>query len=365
MSSINFNDLYKNNDNKILSYKHYFYYYFQNYSLISIIVILFLLLILLYFYKLLNKYNIIIISLLIIIFIVLYFINNYINRTKKCFLLSNEIIKNNNIKPIETKTYLLDKPFREFYVNSSHNSFIPCNQNLDISSLDSIKKVLLMGARSIELDIHEKNNKPVVAHGTKKNLTTTYLPFEDCIDIIVKYGFQTSDPLVLFIDIITKNDIVLKKISEIIKLKLGDRLLSKEFKIGNWQKQFIDEPIKNLLNKIIIVSTYGVRTNLRDIFDNVTDDKILKNSGYFVNIINSNNKIIDDNNNNNNNIMKRKYPYGDIWSHFSYNYDPVVHWKNKVNFVSLNFQTFDDALFKNYIMFKDYSIVHFSEISFN
>jgi hypothetical protein len=323
-----------------------------------------LLLIFLYFYKKLNKYYIIISVVFIIILIVFYFIDNYFNRTKKCFLLSNEIIKNNSIKPIETKPYLLDKPFREFYVNSSHNSYIPCSQNLDIASLDSIKNILLMGARGIELDIHEKNNMPVVAHGTAKFLTTIYLPFEDCIDVILKYGFQTSDPLVLFIDILTENDIALKKMSEIIKLKLCDRLLGNEFKIGIWRKQFIDEPMKNLLNKIIIVSTYGTTENLEYILDDVTCSKINKINKFLFNIINSDNKIIGDNNDNNN-IMKRKYPYGDIWSHFSYNYDPVVHWKNKVNFVSLNFQTFDDALFKNYIMFKDYSYVHFSEISFD
>jgi len=363
MNSIKFNDLYKNNNYKILSFKHYFNYYFQKLSLISLILIF------LYLYKKLNKYNIKIILLLIIIFIVLYFIDNYINRAHKCFLLSDEIINNNNIKSIETKKYLLDKPLREFYINSSHNSYIACNQNLDIASLEAIKKILLMGVRCIELDIHEKNNMPVVAHGNKQILTTTYLQLEDCLDIIIKYGFKTSDPLILFIEVLTENDIVLKKINEMIKLKFGNRLLSNEFKknkylnltikepaTNNYYKQFINEPIKNLLNKIIIINTSNINRNLEDILDDDTSSSVVTN------IINSDNKNTECYSEN---IMKRKYLYGDIYSNFSYNYDPIIHWKNKVNFVSLNFQTFDNALFKNYLMFKNYSFVHFSEISFN
>jgi glycerophosphoryl diester phosphodiesterase len=236
-------------------------------------------------------------------------------------------------------------------VNSSHNSYIPCNQNLDIASLESIKNVLLMGARCIELDIHEKNNEPVVAHGRFKILTTSYLSLEDCIDVVNKYGFLTSDPLVLFIEVHATNKKVLKKINNIIKSKLGNRLLSNEYKINNINKKyFIDEPIKNLLNKIIIVNSTNINTNLEDILDDNT---------YQINN-NNNNTIIANNNN-----MQRIYSKAIVYLQFSYNYDPVIHWKNKANFVSFNFQTFDDALIKNYTMFKDYSLVHFSEISFD
>jgi len=290
-----------------------------------------------------------------IIFFILFIVYIYTSRSKQCFLLSSKII-NNNIKPIETKTYLLDKPLKEFYVNSSHNSYIPCNQNLDIASLDSIKKVLLMGARCIELDIHERNNEPVVAHGRFGILTTTYLSFKDCIDIIVKYGFFTSDPLVLFIEVRTTKKCVLKKISNIIKSKFGNRLLSNEYKINNKnKKRFIDEPIKNLLNKVIIINSTDINTNLEDILDDNTET--------YKDIINVHSDTIITYNNNNN--MYRIYSVPSICLQFSCNYDPVVHWKNKVNFVALNFQTLDDGLIKNHTMFKNYSLVHFSEISFD
>jgi hypothetical protein len=298
--------------------------------------------------KILKKFlfRIIIIILLIILY---FYYHTKTNRAQKCFLLSSKII-NKNVKPIETKIYLLDKPFKEFYVNSSHNSYIPCNQNFDIASLYSIKKVLLMGARCIELDIHEKNNMPVVSHGKFGILTTSYLPLKDCLDVINKYGFLTSDPLVLFIEVCVTNKSVLKKISNIIKLKFGNRLLSNEYKIKKKNnKKFIDEPIKNLLNKIIIVNSTSINTNLEDILDdNVCQ---IKNN-------NSNTLITTKK-------MQRIYSAPSICLNFSCNYDPIVHWKNKANFVSLNFQTLDDALIKNYTMFKKYNYVHFSEIYFD
>lgn len=298
--------------------------------------------------KILKKilFRIIIIILLLILY---FYFHTKTNRAQKCFLLSSKII-NKNVKPIETKIYLLDKPFKEFYVNSSHNSYIACNQNLDIASLYSIKQVLLMGARCIELDIHEKNNMPVVAHGKIGILTTSYLSLEDCLDIINKYGFLTSDPLVLFIEVCVTNKGVLKKISNIIKSKFCNRLLSNEYKINNKNnKKFIDEPIKNLLNKIIIVNSTSINTNLEDILD----DNVYQ-------IINNNSNTLITTKK-----MQRIYSAPSICLQFSCNYDPIVHWKNKANFVSLNFQTLDDALIKNYTMFKKYNYVHFSEIYFD
>jgi len=298
--------------------------------------------------KILKKFlfRIIIIILLIILY---FYYHTKTNRAQKCFLLSSKII-NKNIKPIETKIYLLDKPFKEFYINSSHNSYIPCNQNFDIASLYSIKKVLLMGARCIELDIHEKNNMPVVAHGNFGILTTSYLPLKDCLDVINKYGFLTSDPLVLFIEVCVTNKSVLKKINNIIKSKFNNRLLSNEYKINKKNnKKFIDEPIKNLLNKIIIVNSTSINTNLEDILD----DNVYQIKNNISNTLITTNK------------MQRIYSAPSICLQFSCNYDPIVHWKNKTNFVSLNFQTLDNALIKNYTMFKKYSYVHFSEIYFD
>jgi hypothetical protein len=333
------------NQISIFSYLNYLGFFYKNYLIIYTIFII--ILINLYFEKTINKYYLV---LFIILFIILYVFPDFTwNRTNRCYLLSNEIIANNKIKPIESKTDLLEKPIKEFYINSSHNSYLSCNQNIDIASTEAIKKTLQMGARCIELDIHDKDNMPVVAHGLPNFLTTTYLSFEDCIDVIKDYGFLTSDPLILFLEVVTNNNEVLKKVNNIIKTKLGNKLLGSEYKL-NKEKKFINEPIKNLLNKIIIVNSTNVYNNLEDILDD--DTSLVRNHDSV-----SKNKY--------ENNMQRIFSAIHVCIQFSCNYDPIVHWKNRANFVSLNFQTFDDALYTNYIMFKDYSFVHFSEVSFD
>jgi hypothetical protein len=350
---INFKDKLKNEKN-IISIYDYLLYYFNFYIKYNIVIIiifeLLILLILLYL-----RIKIIYLFIYLFLCIIYLFIYTFIYSNKKnniCFYLSKKIIQNHNIKPIESKEYLLNKPLKEFYINTSHNSYISCTQNFDISNLNAIKNVLLMGSRCIELDINAINNIPVVGHGTTDFLTTSFIYFEKCIDKINKYGFLTSDPLILFLEVLTENKIVLDKIKEIIKDKFKNKLLSQEYKMTG-QKSFINEPIKNLLNKIIIVNSSGnnyINNYLSDILDDNT---------YQIKNRDTSDDIID------NNYMKRIYSQANIQTHFSYNFDPVFYWKNKANFVALNFQTFDNYLFKNYVMFKNNSFVHFSEINFD
>lgn len=343
MTNINFKDNLKK-EKKILSYNDYINYYFNYYVKYNIILIL--------LFKN-NKLKLILILILIYYCIYIIFTLSYSKeRNNICFSLSKKIIYNHNIKPIKSKKYLLNKPLKEFYINTSHNSYISCTQNIDISNINAIKNVLLMGARCIELDINEINNIPIVAHGTQYFLTTSFIYFEKCIDLINKYGFLTSDPLILFLDIITTNIIVLNKLKKIIIDKLKDKLLSQEYKLDG-SKKFKDEPIKNFLNKIIIVNSTK-NDNINNILLDILDD----NTYLIKNIEDNNHKIYD-------NYMKRIYQQGNIKTHFSYNIDPVIHWKNKANMVALNFQTFDNNLFKNYVMFKNNSFVHFSEINFD
>ncbi len=289
-------------------------------------------------------------------------------RVNECLNKSNHVIFNKTIKPIESFTKYLDKPFHEFYINTSHNTYVPCNQNVDVASTEAIKRAVAMGARVIELDCFAKNNtgntsddlEPVVAHGIEREkgdiFTTSYIKFEDCIDILSTFGTLNSDPLIINLELNTNNLIpTQKRMKEIIISKFGNKLLSKEFKISNGKnkKSFVDEPIKNLLNKVIIISGGGYTDELKDIIDETFYDNKLKNGD------NSDMELV--NNKNKPGVIQRIYPAGDIYGHLSFNYDPVVFWKNKYQMVALNFQLVDDNLMKNVAMFKNSSFVHFSE----
>jgi hypothetical protein len=285
-----------------------------------------------------------IIMILLIIIIFLFFLYN----NRSYFSIKN-ILKKNNKKRIEDKINLLNKPLKEFYINSSHNSYISSIQNGSILYKNTISKVLQTGARCIEIDIHDLDGEPVIGHGNKKILTTTHLPLETILDGIVNEGFKTSDPLILFLEVVNTNPIVMEKINNLIKEKFKNKLLDKKYKMnyeGNDKKDIINTPIKDLLNKIIIFNSTSNNSGLEDILDN--SEKLINSSTSSV-LSYTNDSI------------RRVYMSGSFLSMMSNNFDPSPYWEKRTNMVVLNFNSNDPYLYKNIKLFEEYNFIHFSE----
>lgn len=320
-----------------------------------------------------NKFNYWIILWSVLLFIA-FFLLKYIYRryttfgsmvrANQCLELTTNIIIDRVSKPIESRRDIINRPLKDFIINSSHNTYVPCNQNLDIASPEAIKRALAMGARVIELDVFARNNtgtsledyEPVVAHGVERGsgrdiFTTSYITFEECIDTIAKYGFNTSDPLILCIENNTNNLIpTQRRMAEIIRNKLGNRLLNDEFKLskGPNRKYFINESINNLLNKLIIISGGGNKEPMREILDGIFyENNILGNAGHVSALSHNENKE----------IIKRIYPAGTVGGNFSYNFDPVPYWKKGFQIVALNFNNVDSNLLKNFNVFTNYNFI--------
>ena len=263
------------------------------------------------------------------------------NKNKKNYRL---LLINNRVKSIIHNKKVLNYSLDTFFINSSHNTYISYFQNFNIINPKIIKYCLKMGCRAIELDIRSNNNIPIVAHGYNLIRTTNFISFEKCMNIIKKYGFLTSDPLLLFLEIKEHVDInIMTKIKKIILNTVNDKLLDYTYKLNSINpKLFSDEKIINLLNKIIIINTTKNNNGLEDILD-------------YNNIININeNNIIPCNN-----LMKRVYP---SYRHFSSNINPYKFWNKKINFATINYQIIDSNFMKNYNFFREYSFIHFSEI---
>lgn len=290
-------------------------------------------------------------------------------RVNDCLDTTNNIIVNKLLKPIETRKELLDRPMKDFIINSSHNTYIPCFQNGDIASSEAIKRALVMGARVIELDVYAKNNvgdtlddfEPVVAHGMERGqnkdlFTTSYVPFEECIDTIATFGFLTSDPLILCIENNTNKLLkTQERMVEILKNKFGTRLLRDDYKISKKEnrRNFTKEPIRNFLNKVIILTGGGNQPILENLIDgefNVENSLGNTDHNSALNLKSDQEKIL------------RVYPDGNIQGNFSLNYDPEPHWKKGFQIVTLNFGTVDNNLLKNANTFRHYSYIPKEEL---
>jgi hypothetical protein len=151
--------------------------------------------------------------------------------------------------------------FCDYYVASSAYTVFPGSSTNDYISDDIVGLVIKAGARLIELDIYDENEKPVVG---LKNQTLGYdyaknsVSFEKCCVAIANSAFNkvetplSSDPFILSLMFHTDKRTVMESTSQIIKDVLGKFLLNSEYAFH--RKNLAQEPIVNLKGKLIIVS---------------------------------------------------------------------------------------------------------------
>ena len=137
-----------------------------------------------------------------------------------CFLISCFNVPLRNTPP----EYTLDRPLHEYYVSSSHNTYLLGRQVAGQSSVEAYISALNRGCRCVEVDCwNGSDGQPVVMHG---RTLTSQVSFADVMSTISKYAFVKS-PYPLWISLeVHCNPQQQAIMAQIIKDTCGSKLVT-------------------------------------------------------------------------------------------------------------------------------------------
>ena len=293
-----------------------------------------------------------------ITFFALFIDYSYMLRVPRYLKSLENIVRYVDLEPIgDCLDYIKNYKLADFYVASSARSYLSGHQFNDYATERATERILRAGARFLEFEIFNKNfnndTVPVVSTGIEGGnilKTLNLLPFEKCCEVIERVAFSEkyisnySDPLFVSLHFKTnQNYKTINKVAKLLQKYMGPRLLHRKYSYS--KKNIAQEPLKNLIGKVILFSTQDVKgTKMEELTNQHWDTVFLRDRHYEeVHEVADHMYLIDWNRRN----ITKVHP--DRNNKYSINYNPYTSWRFGCQFVCLNYPHVDNYM-KDYIL---------------